>query len=271
MEVLLHQIDAFADAPFSGNPAAVMPLPAWLPDAMLQHLAEENNLTETAFYTAHLPPGADAPPGEWPAYHLRCFTPEVEAELCGHAALAAAAQILTDIQPGDDRVGFFTRSGWLRVDRTDDDEYVLDLPAVPAAPTDPDPQLIAALGVRPIRAYTGTDAVVVVGSEQEVREVRPALDDFPLLPRAVIVTAAGVDVDFVSRVFAPAIGIPEDPVSGSVYAQLIPLWSAVLGRTELTARQLSRRGGMLRGHLVDDRVLLTGRCRRYLDGVVTLP
>lgn len=267
----MHQIDAFADAPFSGNPAAVMPLPAWLPDALLQHLAQENNLSETGFYTSHLPPEAGPPPGEWPAYHLRWFTPEVEIGLCGNATLAAAAQILTDIAPGHDRVSFFTRGGWLHVDHTDDDEYVLDLPVIGAAATTADPQLVAALGVHPVRCYSGTDTVVVVGSEQEVRAVRPLLNAFPLLPRAVIVTAPGIDVDFVARVFAPAIGIPEDPVSGSAYAQLVPLWSAELGRPELTARQLSQRGGRLRAELTDSRVLLTGRCRRYLDGVVTLP
>ncbi|WP_040834533.1 PhzF family phenazine biosynthesis protein [Nocardia brevicatena] len=270
MEVLLHQIDAFTDAPFSGNPAAVMPLPAWLPDALLQHLAEENNLAETAFYTTELPPEAGAPPGEWPAFHLRWFTPVTEVEMCGHATLAAAAQILTDIHPGHDRVSFHTRSGWLRVDRTDDDEYVLDLPVVPSTAVEPDPKLVAALGVRPVRAYTGQDVVIVLAEEQQVRQLRPEPASFPPVPRGVVVTAPGVDVDFVSRFFAPGVGVPEDPVTGSAHAQLAPLWSAELGRTELTARQLSRRGGALRVELAGDRVLLAGRCRRYLDGVVTL-
>ncbi|WP_280235307.1 PhzF family phenazine biosynthesis protein [Nocardia cyriacigeorgica] len=271
MEVLLHQIDAFADAPFSGNPAAVMPLPSWLPDALLQQLAEENNLAETAFYTPELPAEAGPPPGDRPAFHLRWFTPRVEVEMCGHATLACAAQILTDIQPGADRVSFYTRSGWLHVDRTDDDEYVLDLPVVPSIETDPDPTLVAALGVRPVRAYTGADAVIVVATEQEVRAARPALDRFPPLPRGAVVTARGDEVDFVSRFFGPGVGVPEDPVTGSAHAQLVPLWSRELGRNRLTARQLSRRGGLLRTELIDDRVLLIGRCRRYLDGVVTLP
>ncbi|MFD8247521.1 PhzF family phenazine biosynthesis protein [Nocardia sp. NPDC059691] len=271
MEVLLHQIDAFADAPFSGNPAAVMPLPSWLPDALLQQLAEENNLAETAFYTSRLPPEAGVPPGEWPAFHLRWFTPRVEVALCGHATLASAAQILADMHPGEDRVSFYTRSGWLHVDRTDDDEFVLDLPAVPSIPVQPDPALVAALGVRPVGAYSGTDEVIVVATEQEVRDAAPVLAAFPALPRAAIVTAPGDSVDFVSRVFAPAVGVPEDPVTGSAHAQLVPLWSERLGRTELHARQLSRRGGSLRCELTGERVLLFGRCRRYLDGVVTLP
>ncbi|WP_280206589.1 PhzF family phenazine biosynthesis protein, partial [Nocardia cyriacigeorgica] len=217
------------------------------------------------------PPRPPPPPGDWPAFHLRWFTPRVEVDMCGHATLASAAQILTDIQPGADRVSFYTRSGWLHVDRTDDDEYVLDLPVVPSIETDPDPVLVAALGVRPVRAYTGADAVIVVGSEQEVRSLRPALDRFPPLPRGAIVTARGEDVDVVSRFFGPGVGVPEDPVTGSAHAQLVPLWSRELGRTTMTARQLSRRGGLLRCELVGDRVLLIGRCRRYLDGVVTLP
>lgn len=271
MEVLLHQIDAFADAPFSGNPAAVMPLPAWLPDDLLRDLAEENNLAETAFYTADLPSEAGDPPADRPVFHLRWFTPVAEVDMCGHATLAAAAQILEDVHPGLDAVGFHTRSGWLLVDRTDDDEFVLDLPAVASVAVPPSPELVAALGVRPVRAYSGVDEVVVLASETEVREARPVFGAFPALPRAAIVTARGDEVDFVSRVFAPGLGVPEDPVTGSAHAQLVPLWAEEIGRDDLLARQLSRRGGTLRCERVADRVLLTGRCRRYLDGVVTLP
>ncbi|MEU1982651.1 PhzF family phenazine biosynthesis protein [Nocardia sp. NPDC019395] len=270
MEVLLHQIDAFADAPFSGNPAAVMPLPTWLPDRVLQQLAEENNLAETAFYTVRLPPEAGAPPAGGPAYHLRWFTPAAEVAMCGHATLAGAAQILTDIEPGEDRVSFFTHSGWLQVDRTDDDVYILDLPAVAPSPVDPDPALVAALGVEPVRAFAGADIVIVVDSERQVRELAPALGSFPPVPRGVVVTARGDEVDFVSRFFAPGIGVPEDPVTGSAHAQLAPLWSAESGKRIFVARQLSRRGGTLGVELAGDRVLLSGRCHRYLDGVVTL-
>ncbi len=271
MEVLLHQIDAFADAPFSGNPAAVMPLPGWLPDELLQHLAEENNLAETAFYTWQLPVEAGGPPGEWPAVHLRWFTPTREVDMCGHATMATAAQILEDIHPGEDRVSFFTRSGWLHVDRTDDDEYVLDLPALESEEVTPDPALLDALGVRAVRAYTGFDEVIVVGSEREVRDARPNFAAFPPLAFDAVITAPGDTVDFVSRVFGPDLGVVEDPVTGSAHAQLVPLWSREFGRAELSGRQLSRRGGRLRCELAGDRVLLIGRCRRYLDGVVTLP
>ena len=271
MEVLLHQIDAFADAPFTGNPAAVMPLLSWLPDGLLQQLAEENNLAETAFYTAVLPVEAGDPPGEGPAYHLRWFTPATEVDLCGHATLATAAHLFEDIHPGVDRVQFFTRSGLLSVDRTDDDELVLDLPLVESLDVVPDPALVAALGVHPIRALTGPDEVIVVGTEREVRAARPNFGGFPELPRGVILTARGDSVDFVSRMFAPGVGIPEDPVTGSAHALLTPLWAAELGRIDLRARQLSRRGGTLRCMLDGNRVLVLGRCRRYLDGVVTLP
>ncbi|MFJ4657772.1 PhzF family phenazine biosynthesis protein [Nocardia sp. NPDC088792] len=274
MEVLLHQIDAFADAPFSGNPAAVMPLLTWLPDELLQQLAEENNLAETGFYTSALPPEAGAPPDNSPAFHLRWFTPAVEVDLCGHATLATAAQILDDMHPGADRVHFYTRSGWLRVDR-DRDELVLDLPSVSSVEIDVHDEvpraLAAALGVRPLRAFDGTDLVLVVSAEHEVREAHPNFSAFPDMNRGAILTAEGTDADFVSRFFAPAQGIPEDPVTGSAHAQLTPLWAKELGRTTFVARQLSRRGGTLRCTLAGERVRLSGRCRRYLDGVVRLP
>ncbi|MCM6773300.1 PhzF family phenazine biosynthesis protein [Nocardia sp. CDC159] len=269
MEVLLHQIDAFADAPFTGNPAAVMPLLDWLPDGLLQQLAEENNLAETAFYTSALPPSAGVAPADGLAFHLRWFTPEAEIDMCGHATMATAAQILEDLQPGADRVHFFTRSGWLTVDRTDDDEYVLDLPAMPSVDVVPDPDLAAAVGVRAIRALTGQDEVLVVATEAEVRAARPNVAAFPKLSRGVIITAPGDTADFVSRYFAPG-AVPEDPVTGSAHAQLVPLWARDFGRLDLTARQLSARGGRLRCTLAADRVLLAGRCHRYLDGVVRL-
>ncbi|MEV5650064.1 PhzF family phenazine biosynthesis protein [Nocardia sp. NPDC052254] len=270
MEVLLHQIDAFADAPFTGNPAAVMPLLAWLPDKLLQRLAEENRLSETAFYTSVLPPEAGLPPGDGPAFALRWFTPATEVDMCGHATLAAAAQIFDDMHPMADRVHFHTRSGWLGVGRNGD-ELVLDLPVVASADTVPDPELIDALGVRPLRVLTGQDEVVVVATEADVRGARPDFSAFPPLRRGVILTAPGDATDFVSRFFAPGVGVDEDPVTGSAHAQLAPLWARDLGRRDLSARQLSARTGRLRCTVTDNRVLLTGRCRRYLDGVVRLP
>lgn len=271
MEVLLHQIDAFADAPWTGNPAAVMPLPAWVPDALLGRMAEENNLSETAFLTPALPAAAGAPPADRPTFHLRWFTPAVEVDLCGHATLAAAAHVLEDLHPGRDAVAFWTRSGWLHVARTDDDEYVLDLPAQPSTPVAIDPALAAALGAEPVATWAGQDVILLLDSEREVRSLTPDFGAFPALPRGVVVTAAGESVEVVSRMFAPGIGVPEDPVTGSAHAQLAPLWAERLGRTAFRARQLSRRGGALRVALDGDRVLLAGRCHRYLDGVVRLP
>ncbi|MFC8046933.1 PhzF family phenazine biosynthesis protein [Nocardia sp. NPDC057353] len=271
MEVLLHQIDAFADAPFTGNPAAVMPLTAWLPDGLLHRLAEENNLSETAFLTAALPAAAGAPPADRPAFHLRWFTPAAEVALCGHATLAAAAQVLEDLHPGLDAVSFWTRSGWLHVDRTDDDEYVLDLPAQESRAVPVDPALAAALRAAPVAAFSGADEVLVFDSEAEIRALRPDFGAFPAVPRGVVATAPGAEVEFVSRMFAPGIGVPEDPVTGSAHAQLAPIWAERLRRTVFRARQLSRRGGALRVELAGERVLVAGRCRRYLDGVVVLP
>ncbi|MQY25517.1 PhzF family phenazine biosynthesis protein [Nocardia aurantia] len=270
MEVLLHQIDAFADAPFTGNPAAVMPLLSWLSDDLLQQLAEENNLAETAFYTSALPIGAGLPPGEGPAFHLRWFTPMLEVDMCGHATFATAAYLLEDMHPEAEQVQFFTRSGWLSVERAGD-ALRMSLPALPSIDVEPDPALAAALGVRPLRALSGQDEIIVVATEHEVRSARPDFGAFPPLPRGVILTAPGDSADFVSRFFAPGAGIPEDPVTGSAHAQLTPLWSRDFGRAELSARQLSRRGGLLHCALAGDRVLLTGHCHRYLDGVVQLP
>lgn len=265
MDLPLHQIDAFVDGPFTGNPAAVMPLPSWLDDAVLQALAEENNLSETAFHT----PCADQSDG--PAYNLRWFTPAAEVDLCGHATLAAAAQLFDDVHPEASRLAFHTRSGLLSVTRAAGG-LVLDLPLDEPHPVTPDPDLLAALGVTPVRTLRGAyDEVVVLASAAQVRDVAPNLLAFPSLPRGVIVTAPGSDgVDFVSRFFAPAVGVGEDPVTGSAHALLAPLWAAELRRSRLVARQVSARGGSLVCEVAGDRVRLTGRCRRYLDGVVHL-
>ncbi|MCX5046017.1 PhzF family phenazine biosynthesis protein [Aldersonia sp. NBC_00410] len=281
MDLALYQIDAFADTPFSGNPAAVMPLPHWLPDATLQELALENNLSETAFYTAALPPDAGSAP-DCPSYHLRWFTPGAEVDLCGHATLATGSHLLADVHADAARVAFFTRSGWLEVARSDAQfdtversgaGFDMDLPAEPPAPTEPPAELVAALGVAAVRALRATDEIIVVATSDEVRSVTPDFAAFPPLHRGVAVTAQGDEpgVDFVSRFFAPAVGIQEDPVTGSAHAQLAPFWAAEFGRTELVARQLSRRGGTVRCRVTGDRVVLTGACRRFLDGTAYLP
>ncbi|MEQ4303014.1 PhzF family phenazine biosynthesis protein [Plantactinospora sp. B6F1] len=285
MRLRLIQIDAFADRVFTGNPAAVMPLPGWLPDPVLQALAEENNLSETAFYTAELPTDATPPPGADPAYHLRWFTPAVEVDLCGHATLATAGQLFDDVHPDASRLLFWTRSGWLPVSRSGrKGELELDFPAGRLG-TVPDGDevsaaAVAALGIEPEHCFQDTDLVYVLRSAAEVRAVTADFTTLARLPvRGAIVTAptaadgtsgAG-GVDFVSRWFGAEAGAFEDPVTGSAHSQIAPYWAERLGRTTLSARQLSARGGAVHCVVDGDRVRLRGGYRRYLDGTVTLP
>ncbi len=269
----LIQVDAFADRLFEGNPAAVMPLDGWLDDRLLQQLAAENNLSETAFT---VPLAHDASPlAGAPAYALRWFTPEVEVDLCGHATLATAAYLFEDRHPCAAALAFSTRSGWLVARRGGPDEIVLDFPAEPPVPVAPDPVVVAALGVAVVETLRATDLVYVVATAGEVRDLTPALG--PLLrmdARGVVVTAPGdpgSGFDFVSRWFGPPAGIPEDPVTGSAHVQTAPYWAGRLGRTRLRARQLSARGGTVGCAVVGDRVELTGSYVRYLTGRVRLP
>jgi PhzF family phenazine biosynthesis protein len=257
MRVPIHQIDAFADRPFAGNPAAVCPLQSWLPDATLQAIAAENNLAETAFYV---------PEGE--GYRLRWFTPVVEIELCGHATLASAFVIFEET--GRDRVRFQTLSGLLEVRRSGD-MLTLDFPATPPKPCPVPPALADALGKAPVEVLAARDYVCVFEKESDIRDLDPdqaavaRLDKF-----AVIVTAPGRTYDFVSRFFAPAKGIPEDPVTGSAHCALTPYWAGRLGKTRLNARQLSKRGGDLLCELKGERVEMSGRAVRFLRGEIEL-
>jgi len=254
------QVDAFADRPFTGNPAAVMPLDRWLDDDVLQAIAQENNLAETAFL---VPTTGDAD------YELRWFTPTVEVVLCGHATLASGHVLLTD-DPARAAVRLRTRrSGVLEVRRAASG-YALDLPALPPEPTD-DRRSADALGVDPVATLfrTGGYFVTVLADEAALRALRP---DFRRLAQAVpgdishIVTAPGDGTDFVSRMFAPGAGIDEDPVTGSAHAVLTPYWSARLGRETLTAYQASARGGHLTCHAAGDRVVLEGGCVTVIEG-----
>lgn len=260
MRLPIYQVDAFADAAFTGNPAAVVPLEEWLPDETLLAIAAENNLAETAFFVRG--------DGEC---ELRWFTPAVEVDLCGHATLAAAFVLSTVVEPGRDRFVFTTRTaGTLTVTRQGE-RYVLDFPARPAVPVVPPPGLVAALGgPEPSAVLKARDLVVVYEDAGAVLALRPdlprlaALDGF-----AVCVTAPGVGgVDFVSRFFAPGQGIPEDPVTGSAHCTLIPYWAERLGKTVLSARQVSARGGNLACELAGDRVKIGGKAVLYLEGVI---
>ena len=278
VDVPLIQIDAFADRVFGGNPAAVMPLPDWLPDTVLQDLAAENNLSETAFLVAQVPPSAPSGPEGLPAFHLRWFTPSVEVDLCGHATLATAGYLFEDVVPGADRLAFWSRSGWLVASRAGTAAVTLDFPVQPVRAVEPDPVVTAALGITPTECWAGTDLMYVVDSAVTVRGLQPDFSALrALAARGVVVTAAAEPAgqpggsDFVSRWFGGSAGIGEDPVTGSAHCQLMPYWAERLGRSELVAAQVSARGGVLRCRLVGDRVLLTGGHRRYLDGVVHLP
>lgn len=260
MKLPLYQIDAFASRVFSGNPAAVCPLPDWLPDATMQAVAAENNLAETVFFV-----------GAGGRYRIRWFTPLQEIDLCGHATLASADVILKTLEPGLPEVQFDSASGVLRVGR-DGERLVLDFPARPPAPVPVGDEMAAALGARPLEARKARDLMLVFPDEGAVKGLAPdmarvaALDAF-----AVIATAPGRSSDFVSRFFAPRAGIPEDPVTGSAHCTLVPYWSERLGKTKLHALQVSPRGGELFCELRGERVLMAGHTVRYLEGTIEIP
>jgi predicted PhzF superfamily epimerase YddE/YHI9 len=261
MKIPLYQLDAFADRLFAGNPAAVCPLERWLPDDTLRAIAAENNLSETAFLVA-----------KGPDFELRWFTPRVEVDLCGHATLAAGEAVMRWLKPGSTAVRFHTRrAGVLGVERRDG-LLVLDFPARAPRPSDPPPGLIDALGGRPEAVLASArDHMVVYGSEAEVAGLVPRMAPIAALgPVGVIVTARGVGCDFVSRFFAPGVGIDEDPVTGSAHCVLTPYWAKALGKNALEARQISARGGVLRCTLRGERVDIAGGVVPYLEGTITV-
>jgi predicted PhzF superfamily epimerase YddE/YHI9 len=251
----LFQVDAFASRVFSGNPAAVCPLDQWLPDATMQAIAAENNLSETAFFV----PAQDG-------YAIRWFTPRTEVDLCGHATLASAHVITRHLRPGTRQVDFSSASGPLVV-RVDGEVLCLDFPSRPPRRCEPPAGLLAAVGGSPCEVLSAHDALLVFTSEEEVLALRP---DHAALCRVdvlgTIVTAPGCQVDFVSRYFAPREGIPEDPVTGSAHCTLVPYWSARLGKKCLRAHQVSARGGELTCEDRGERVLVAGRAVTYLEG-----
>ncbi|MDE1147470.1 MAG: PhzF family phenazine biosynthesis protein [Azospirillaceae bacterium] len=271
MRLPIYQIDAFTDRVFGGNPAAVVPLDAWLPDATLQAIAAENNLSETAFF---VPPG----PGDDGAWGLRWFTPLVEVDLCGHATLATAHLMMNVLHPGTARVVFRTqKAGLLTVTRETEgaERLVLDFPArPPQAPDTVHAGLVTALGgPRPTAILASRDYLVVYEDAATVRALAPDMAGLAGIDRfAVIATAPGDEpgVDFVSRFFAPAEGVPEDPVTGSAHCTLIPYWAGRLGIDRLTARQVSARGGALACRLDGDRVHIGGHAVLYLEGHITV-
>ena len=260
MELSLYQVDAFTDKVFGGNPAAVCPLESWLPDKILQAIAQENNLAETAYFVKT---------GD--RYHLRWFTPAVEMDLCGHATLASAFVSFQELGEQSDTVYFDTKSGELKVKR-EDDLLKMDFPSRPPLQVKVDEGLAPALGGKPREILAARDYFTVYGSEEEVLSLQPDTSALLKLDKATfIVTARGNNCDFVSRFFAPAYGVPEDPVTGSAHCTLIPYWAEKLGKNTLHARQVSARGGELFCRLLGDRVEIAGRAVLYLKGSIWVP
>lgn len=256
------QVDAFANRPFEGNQAAILPLDHWLPDEAMQAIAAENNLAETGFTVPSDEDGVD--------YELRWFTPTSEVDMCGHATLAAGHVLLHR-----DKVSFQTKSGVLIVSRdaVDDSLLRLDLP-VGILREETNPALTAALGIadRPVVVAEGCNdsAILLLDNEEQVRAVTPDFVALRSIPRMAIVTAPGRDHAIASRVFVPYLGIDEDPVTGSAHAALVPFWAGRLGRTRFTALQASRRSGVLDCELKGDRVILGGRCVTVIEGYFQL-
>ncbi|MFS8876983.1 PhzF family phenazine biosynthesis protein [Synechococcus sp. H55.8] len=270
MRIPFFQVDAFTAVPFGGNPAAVCLLPQELPAALMQAIAAENNLSETAFL---LPQGSL---GAVPHYGLRWFTPTTEVDLCGHATLAGAYVLLTGVHPEAQEVAFSTRSGRLSV-RRQGERLAMDFPAQAPQPwPEAQEQVAAALGIPPVDLCRGGMGMAVLASAQQVQQVQPDWAQVQALPvSGLIVTASGEDLkdgpDFVCRVFAPQLGIVEDPVTGSAQCLLMPYWSRRLGRAELKARQLSTRGGELWCRDLGPRVEIAGQAVLVIVGELRIP
>lgn len=258
MKIHYFAVDAFASKPFHGNPAGVCPLDKWLSDDAMQKIAAENNLPETAFF---VPRGND--------FDLRWFSPATEIDLCGHATLASAFILFSELGFRNNTIHFHTRSGVLSVSR-EVEILTLDFPSRPPKPCAVPENLIRGLGRQPVEILKARDYFCVFADENNVRSLQPDFALLGTLDEKVIVTAPGRGCDFVSRFFAPTIGVPEDPVTGSSHCTLIPYWSSRLGKTDLFARQLSRRGGELFCRLAGDRVRIGGKAVLYLRGQIEL-
>lgn len=260
MKRTLFQVDAFTNHLFGGNPAAVIPLEAWLPDSVMQQIAAENNLSETAFFVNE--PGG---------YRIRWFTPLEEVDLCGHATLASSHVLFNHLGFPDNLLEFQSRSGILRITRKGE-MLTLDFPADSMTEVAVSDHLLQAIGRKPLITFKGkTDYMLVYGAQEDVEQIVPEMHLLMRTDaRGIIVTAPGKEVDFVSRFFCPQLGIPEDPVTGSAHTSLTPYWAKELNKTELTARQLSKRKGHLQLRLKGERVEISGQAVTYLKGEIFL-
>jgi PhzF family phenazine biosynthesis protein len=259
MKLNIYQVDAFASRVFSGNPAAVVPLEDWLDEELMQNIAAENNLSETAFFVK-----TDA------GYHLRWFTPAAEIDLCGHATLASAYIIKNFLDPAVAEISFTTEKAGVLKARASDGIYTLDFPARIPQPAQAPGALLSSLGISTVvEVLRSRDYFVVLPDEDAVLHVDP---DFSKLKEVdttgVIITAKGREADVVSRCFYPSLGIPEDPVTGSAHCNIVPYWAAKLNKKKLNCVQLSKRRGELACELEGDRVLMSGKCALYLQGAI---
>lgn len=257
MKLTMYQVDAFTKNVFGGNPAAVCPLEKWLSSELMQKLAMENNLSETAFFVP-----------EKDGFGLRWFTPTTEVDLCGHATLASAHVLFEHLAYSKKEINFYTKSGKLVVQK-EGDRLMMDFPADKMEKVVAPPILLQSLGVKEADVYRSDDYMVILQNEEQVASLEP---NFSMLgevdARGVIVTALGETVDFVSRFFAPQSGVDEDPVTGSAHTKLIPYWVKRLGKNELEARQISKRGGELSCRLKGDRVEILGHAVTFLIGEI---
>ena len=274
MRLPLYQVDAFTSAVFAGNPAAVCPLERWLDERLMRAIAAENNLSETAFF---VPTHGGGPARDGYAggtgrdYDIRWFTPVAEVDLCGHATLASAFVIFHWLDPTRTSVTFHSKSGPLVVERGGD-LLAMEFPSRPAGECGPPAGLAEALGAAPLATLMSRDLLAVFGSEPEVRALQPDLARVKALGfHAVCVTAPGRECDFVSRFFAPLVGVPEDPVTGSAHCTLVPYWARRLGKRTLHARQVSARGGELFCEDLGERVIIAGHAAPYLEGTIEVP
>ena len=259
MNLEIYQVDAFTNRRFGGNPAAVVPLESWLPDETMRNIAAENNLAETAFFVKN---------GD--RYDIRWFTPKVEINLCGHATLASAHVIFNELQLEKSLIRFHSHlSGELGVEKKDD-LMVLDFPAYPITEIETRPELVD-VEVPPLKSWEtqGNMLMMLLRSQEEVRSLEPDMEHVARLPYdEIIITAKGDDCDFASRMFAPRIGIPEDPVTGAIHCSLIPYWAKELGKNKLFARQVSPRGGELFCEYSGDRVKIGGNAVLFMKGEI---
>jgi len=261
MKIPIYQVDAFSDSIFGGNPAAVCVIEKWLDEQLMQSIATENNLAETAFV---VPKGRD--------FEIRWFTPDAEVGLCGHATLATAHVLFNHLNYSGEKIGFLSReSGWLFVNKKDE-ELQLDFPQDTIKAIVTPGSLVEAFGIKPAESYEGkSDYLLIYDKQHQIERMKP---DHSLIVKAgkrgVIISAKGDEVDFVSRFFAPQIGVPEDPVTGSAHTTLAPYWAKRLSKTKLSAKQLSKRGGNLSCELKNDRVLISGKAITYLVGEIQI-